>query len=166
MSPESKRANRPRIRLALGAIFGLGLGLAAGLLIAYQLAPVEWTDGGPQDLRKDYAAFYVELVAESYAKHGDLEAITLRDGHRGYQVKINFGQQAEVWRFPIETVSQSEEGFERVYQSTVVMPVWKIKLEPGDSWDNTLEILIEEVPKYEDEETEEVEAEELAEVEF
>ncbi len=34
-----------------------------------------------------------------------------------------------LWRFPIETVSLSEAGFERVYQGSVVIPHWSVKLE-------------------------------------
>ena len=59
--------------LAVGVVLGLGVGLMLWLFFAWQVNPVEWTDAGPQDLRVDYAAYYWELVAESYEKHGDLE---------------------------------------------------------------------------------------------
>ena len=36
---------------------------------------------------------------------------------------------AVVWRFPIETVSLSEGGFERNYQGSVVIPHWKFRLD-------------------------------------
>jgi hypothetical protein len=36
---------------------------------------------------------------------------------------------ATLWRFPIETVSLSESGFERLFQSSVIVPNWKITLE-------------------------------------
>jgi alpha-amylase len=38
---------------------------------------------------------------------------------------------AAVWRFPLETVSLSEGGFERIYQGSVVVPHWRIHLEPA-----------------------------------
>lgn len=38
---------------------------------------------------------------------------------------------ATVWRFPLETVSLSEGGFERIYQGSVVVPHWRIRLEPA-----------------------------------
>ncbi|MFQ5650828.1 MAG: alpha-amylase/4-alpha-glucanotransferase domain-containing protein [bacterium] len=41
---------------------------------------------------------------------------------------------ATLWRFPIETISQSEGGFERIYQSSVVLPNWRIKLKPNERW--------------------------------
>ena len=61
------------IGLAVGVVLGLGVGLMLGLFFAWQVSPVEWTNAGPQDLRVDYAAYYWELVAESYENHGDLE---------------------------------------------------------------------------------------------
>jgi hypothetical protein len=67
------QGNREMTRLVVGVVVGVVLGLGLGLLFGYVIAPVEWTDGGPQDLRQDYAAYYWELVAESYSKHGDLE---------------------------------------------------------------------------------------------
>lgn len=72
----------------------------------------------------------------------DRETLTLTDGLRGCQVTLTFGQKADVWYFPIETVSMSEDGFEKVYQSTVIMPVWNITIESGDNWDNTMEVQI------------------------
>ena len=32
---------------------------------------------------------------------------------------------------PVETVSLSESGFERIYQGTAVLIVWSVDLEPG-----------------------------------
>ena len=73
MDQENNVTRRLIIGLAVGAIFGLGIGLTIGLAFGYIISPPQWTDGGPQDLREDYAAYYWELAAESYAKHGDLE---------------------------------------------------------------------------------------------
>ena len=32
---------------------------------------------------------------------------------------------AILWRHPLETASQSEGGFERTYQGSVIVPVWR-----------------------------------------
>jgi 4-alpha-glucanotransferase len=45
-----------------------------------------------------------------------------------------WNRPGNVWRFPVETVSQSEAGFEKVYQSSAVFPNWKIDLGPQDHW--------------------------------
>ncbi len=40
---------------------------------------------------------------------------------------------ADAWWSPIETVSNSESGFERVYQGSSLLLSWPLHLEPGDS---------------------------------
>ena len=39
-------------------------------------------------------------------------------------VTLRVKPAAELWRLPIETVSQSERGFERSYQGTALVFVW------------------------------------------
>jgi len=38
------------------------------------------------------------------------------------------------WIAPIETVSESEEGFERVYQGSQILALWTPELQPGVQW--------------------------------
>jgi len=40
----------------------------------------------------------------------------------------------EFWIAPIETVSESEEGFERVYQGSQILTLWSAELAPGAFW--------------------------------
>ena len=40
---------------------------------------------------------------------------------------------ADVWWSPIETVSNSEAGFERVYQGSGVLVSWPVVLVPGET---------------------------------
>ncbi len=44
------------------------------------------------------------------------------------------GVDAGIWTFPIQTVSQSEGGFELVHQSVVVMPHWIVTPDPLGTW--------------------------------
>jgi 4-alpha-glucanotransferase len=44
----------------------------------------------------------------------------------------------EFWVAPIETVSESEEGFERVYQGSQILAVWPLELAPGECWKGRL----------------------------
>jgi alpha-amylase len=44
------------------------------------------------------------------------------------------GADAGIWTFPIQTVSQSEGGFELVHQSVVVMPHWIVTPDPLGTW--------------------------------
>jgi len=71
------------------------------------------------------------------ASMGEVENVNkmgLKDEWMGIDIQILFDKNTTIWRFPIETISQSEGGFERVYQSSVVLPHWKIKLGSLDSW--------------------------------
>jgi len=58
----------------------------------------------------------------------------LKDEWLKIDIQLTFNRKTTVWRFPVETISQSEGGFERVYQSSVVVPNWKIRLDPLDNW--------------------------------
>ena len=42
------------------------------------------------------------------------------------------------WTSPIETVSESEDGFERIYQGSQVIAVWPVELAPDAEWKGRL----------------------------
>jgi len=42
------------------------------------------------------------------------------------------------WIAPIETVSESEDGFERVYQGSQILAVWPVELSPDAEWNGQL----------------------------
>ena len=46
------------------------------------------------------------------------------------------------WFAPIFTVSQSEEGFEKVYQGSAILPVWDLELKTADSWEGSVALTI------------------------
>jgi len=96
---------------------------------------------------------------DSVGEHEDISRISIQDGHRFTKIHIETEREADkLWRFPIETVSMSEEGFEKIYQSTVFMPLWNITLEPGDGWENNMKIIFEPIEEEQDEEEEEGES--------
>jgi alpha-amylase/alpha-mannosidase (GH57 family) len=68
----------------------------------------------------------------------DLHHIALRDDWGKLEFGIQFSAPARVYRFPIETVSQSEGGQERIYQGSVVLPAWKLDVAPGGEYSLTL----------------------------
>lgn len=47
-------------------------------------------------------------------------------------IRFRFEPAAVLWRFPVETVSNSESGFERVYQGSVIVPVWEVDCAGGE----------------------------------
>jgi hypothetical protein len=60
-----------------------------------------------------------------------VERVALVDEWRGVKTEFQFSLPAVLWRFPVETVSLSESGFERLYQSSVLFPFWRLRLEEG-----------------------------------
>jgi hypothetical protein len=59
----------------------------------------------------------------------EVTSVLLADEWLKVETEISFDRPATLWRFPVETVSLSESGFERIYQSSVVLPVWEFLLE-------------------------------------
>lgn len=62
----------------------------------------------------------------------DLNAFGLKDEYHKLDINVKLSEPCCLWRFPIETVSLSEYGFERVYQSSLTCPCFHIKLAPGE----------------------------------
>ncbi len=78
-----------------------------------------------------------KVLPRNLASTGVLENIQtlgMRDEWNGLEVQVAVDRPATFWRFPIETVSLSEAGFERIYQCSVVMPHWRIRLQPEEMW--------------------------------
>ena len=46
-----------------------------------------------------------------------------------------------LWAFPIETVSQSEGGFELVHQSVAVLPHWHVHGDANGRWSAALQLI-------------------------
>ena len=109
------------------------------LLIRYQLSdlPVGQTfhfgtefnfatmPGGASD-RYFYNAEGSQLgTLDSHQNLDGLPRVGLVDEWQGLDVSLEFSQDAQLWAFPIETISQSESGFELVHQSVAVIPHWQ-----------------------------------------
>jgi len=69
-----------------------------------------------------------EKYLDSRAIMENARFIGLKDLWRRLDIQIETDRDSAIWRFPIETISLSEAGFEKVYQSSVIFPNWKIKL--------------------------------------
>jgi 4-alpha-glucanotransferase len=60
--------------------------------------------------------------------------IGLVDEWLGLDVALESSQPAGLWTMPIQTVSQSEDGFELVHQSCVVVPHWEFAAPDDGRW--------------------------------
>lgn len=64
--------------------------------------------------------------------------VRLIDEWLRFSVAISPDDASCVLRYPIESVSLSEGGFEKVFQGSVVMPVWEIELQPASLWTGSI----------------------------
>jgi len=77
----------------------------------------------------------------SNGEAGPCRQVSLIDRDRGFQVNLSWNHEARLWWAPVETVSLSESGLERVYQSTALLPAWSWSARPGEPLQ--LEIMLE-----------------------
>ncbi len=62
-----------------------------------------------------------------------VERLAAGNDHVGVAVETSVAPAADAWIAPVETVSNSESGFERVYQGSGLLLSWPVRLEPGAS---------------------------------
>lgn len=62
----------------------------------------------------------------------DCPGFELWDRVVGLRVGVSLGQPGRLFRYPIETVTQSEDGLERTFQGTCFVPTWAVSLLPGE----------------------------------
>jgi alpha-amylase len=65
----------------------------------------------------------------------ETDGLRLTDEWLGVSTGLSWSHPADLWCFPIETVSQSEGGFEGVYQSSAVVPHWRVTADAAGRWD-------------------------------
>ncbi len=75
--------------------------------------------------------------------HTGVDEVAVIDHWQGVDIRIAVDKAAELWRYPVETVSLSEGGYEKTYQGTAVFPHWSVTLEPGVEWSVTTVITVE-----------------------
>ncbi len=105
-------------RFGTEALFCLLAGNAPDRYIEWDAPPGQVT-GRPRDI---------------LASHGEMPGtsrVTVADEWLKLRCEAAFPGAGSAWRDAIETVSQSEGGYERVYQGTVLVPVWDMKIQPG-----------------------------------
>ena len=69
--------------------------------------------------------------------------LLLVDEWQGVQIAIAADPEPTWWIAPIETVSQSESGFERVYQGSAILAVWKPPLSREETFESRVRLEVE-----------------------
>ena len=78
----------------------------------------------------------------------------LADDWLGLRIGFDIERPTDIWTFPIETVSQSEGGFELVHQSVTVIPSWIVEPDAEGRWSTVFRLNFATPRQIEDEPTE------------
>jgi alpha-amylase len=70
----------------------------------------------------------------------DVSEVHLIDEWNGIEVVLKMDKRCRFWRFPIETVSLSESGFERIFQGSCLLFYWPLELETGGQFEVIIEL--------------------------
>jgi alpha-amylase len=70
----------------------------------------------------------------------DVRMIGLTDEWLGIHCELHIDGPTQIWAHPVETVSQSEGGFELVQQSVAVYPHWLIQADQDGRWIRTMNL--------------------------
>ena len=84
----------------------------------------------------------------SLGSRGEVEGrltLSLVDEWVGTEVALKWGRAARVSWAPVETVSLSEAGFERIYQGAAILLCWPLDLTPGEEWEETITLNVLEL---------------------
>jgi alpha-amylase len=73
----------------------------------------------------------------------DAGGLNLTDEWLGIRVGMTCSRPTHFWAMPIETVSQSEGGFELVHQSVAVMPHWFVTADADGRWTATIDLALD-----------------------
>ena len=82
-------------------------------------------------------------VLDSRIDLAHTEGIALTDEWLELTVGLSWSRPGGLWCYPIETVSQSEGGFEAVYQSSAVVPHWHVTADDTGRWDVLIRLALE-----------------------
>jgi alpha-amylase len=99
---------------------------------------VEWNFAGLPDDQQD--RFFSDSQGEKLGDLGstlsleDSLRIYLTDQWLGLEIELASDQAGGIFAYPVQTVSQSESGFELVHQSVCVQPHWQIKGDANGCW--------------------------------
>jgi hypothetical protein len=83
----------------------------------------------------------------SIGECSDVSEVRLVDEWNKFRVILKTDKKCNLWRFPIETVSLSESGFERIFQGSCLLFYWPWELETGGQFEVTIELGIHPLRK-------------------
>lgn len=163
------RRNPDRIHVQLvrqGRVFDVPLKITKGLTLDAGSSMLEIAyllEGLPQDRSLHFAVemnfadlppgledrYYHDVKGNRLGQLGtrqdltDARTLELTDEHLGLDVAVRASRPTNFWAFPVETVSQSEGGFELIQQSVAVVPHWHVRADEHGKWGVTMHLAID-----------------------
>ncbi len=58
--------------------------------------------------------------------HGSINEFSIKDEFLKLKMEFSFGEETALWHYPVETISLSEQGVERIYQGTAFLFIKKL----------------------------------------
>ena len=99
------------------------------LLFATELNLLIPSGGGAQGVVETVTSGAQGFQLSQPSEFLGVRELTLRDDYKDLLSTVSMGTPCKLWQFPVETVSLSESGLERIYQGTCIVAAWS--LPPG-----------------------------------
>lgn len=128
-----------------------GFRITCDLSITHEAPPPAKTSVGIELvanlLAPDAPDRYIEVSGQRqslrWAGAAPASELQLVDEWQNIRVTLQAENAKDYWVAPIETISESEEGFERVYQGSQIMAVWPAEFQTGKEWKARLTCTLE-----------------------
>jgi len=91
------------------------------------LIPTAWQEG-------HYKSAVGSQPLNGRGESTEVTGVSFDDQTLGFRLNLAVATPAGLWYFPVETVSSSEDGFERVFQGGCLFLHWWLSLGPGQAW--------------------------------
>jgi len=88
----------------------------------------------------------MKYLMNTTAADRDIAFFEMVDEWNSFCVKLSFSPAADIWRFPIETISRSEDGIEKTYQGSTVLAHWGIRLGKEQAAEKTITLSLFTTP--------------------
>jgi hypothetical protein len=124
----------------LGVEFNLCLPGCNGPACSYEVYSEVYGGVSPSELAPG-----VEMDLGSMGEVDRVVKVSVVDRHCGIKVSFEFKRPVSFWRFPVETVSLSESGFERNYQGSCLVFLIPLLLDAKAVLDFSLSVHVEPV---------------------
>ena len=103
------------------------------------------------DGKSDFCKYYIgktpleDSCQKSKGESKDVSSVGINNKVIFTDITLYFSKKCTLWRFPIETISQSESGFEREYQSSTLIPHWRFTLDNGLEWTVDIKLMLRKI---------------------